>query len=102
MPSNTRSMHEGVIHALKNKYSSRMIQIIIKAIDAQRNVQNINILYEIELLTSSWEYVTKSTVRICLAKKEYGIDKANTNNVYRVNPIFFVGEVKFPSPPDFC
>ena len=57
--------------ALKVRYRSRIIQMIIKAINccSKRCAKNQHISCN-EMLELSWEDVTKSTVRNCFAKAE--------------------------------
>ena len=72
LPPNTTSitqpMDQGVIRSLKAKYRSRMIQQIIKAIDAKKSIPKVNVLDAMKMLTICWENVTEETVKKCFAK----------------------------------
>ena len=56
-------MDQGVIRSLKAKYRSRMIQQIIKAIDAKKSIPKVNVLDAMKMLTICWENVTEETVK---------------------------------------
>ena len=64
----TQPMDEGVIPSLKVKYRSRLIKLIIKAIDSNKDIPKINVLDAMKLLTLSWEDVTENTVQNCFAR----------------------------------
>ena len=72
LPPNTTSitqpMDQGDIRSLKAKYRSRMIQQIIKAIDAKKSIPKVNVLDAMKMLTICWENVTEETVKKCFAK----------------------------------
>ena len=63
LPPNTTSitqpMDQGDIRSLKAKYRSRMIQQIIKAIDAKKSIPKVNVLDAMKMLTICWENVTE-------------------------------------------
>ena len=61
-------MDQGVIRSLKAKYHSQMIQIVIKAIDAQKQIPKISVLDAMKLLVLFWEDVTEEIVQNCFAK----------------------------------
>ena len=64
----TQPMDQGVIRSLKAKYRSRLIKLIIKAINSNKDIPKINVLDAMKLLTLSWEDVTENTVQNCFAK----------------------------------
>ena len=72
LPPSTTSirqpMDQEVIRSLKAKYRSRMIQQIIKAIDAKKSIPKVNVLDAMKMLTICWENVTEETVKKCFAK----------------------------------
>ena len=70
----TQPMDQGVIHSLKVKYRSRLIKLVIKAIDSNKDIPKINILDAMKLLTLSWEDVTENTVQNCFAKARISND----------------------------
>ena len=70
----TQPMDQGVIRSLKGKYRSRLIKLIIKAIDSNKNIPKINVLDAMKLLTLSWEDVTENTVQNCFAKARISND----------------------------
>ena len=70
----TQSMDQGVIRSLKAKYRSRLIKLIIKAIDSNKDIPKINVLDAMKLLTLSWEDVTENTVQNCFAKARISND----------------------------
>lgn len=55
-------MDQCIIRSLKARYRLRMIQQIIKAIDAQNPILKISILDIMNMLTICWEYVTEQTI----------------------------------------
>ena len=71
LPPNTTSitqpMDQGVIRSLKAKYRSRMIQQIIKAVDANKSIPKVNVLDAMKMLIICWEDVTEETVKRCFA-----------------------------------
>lgn len=70
----TQPMDQGVIRSLKAKYRSRLIKLIIKAIDSNKDIPKINVLDAMKLLTLSWEDVTENTVQNCFAKARISND----------------------------
>ena len=64
----TQPIDQGVIRSLKAQYRSRMIQQIIKAIDAKKSILKVNVLDAMKMLTISWENVTQETVEKCFVK----------------------------------
>ena len=70
----TQPMDQGVTRSLKAKYRSRLIKLIIKAIDSNKDIPKINVLDAMKLLTLSWEDVTKNTVQNCFAKARISND----------------------------
>ena len=72
LPPNTTSvtqpMDQGVILSLKAKYHSQMIQQLIKAIDANKSIPKVNVLYAMKMLTICWEDINEETVKKCVAK----------------------------------
>ena len=70
----TQPMDQGVIRSLKAKYRSRLIKLIIKAIDSNKDIPKINVLDVMKLLTLSWEDVTENTVQNCFAKARISND----------------------------
>ena len=85
LPPNTTSitqpMVQGVFRSLKAKYRSRMIQHIIKAIDANKYISKVNIFDAMKMLTVCWENVTEETVKKCFAKSRISAkDQANAEN----------------------
>ena len=74
-------MDQGVIRSLKAKYRSRMTQQIIKAIDANKAIPNMNVLDAMKMLTVCWEDVSKKTVKNCFAKSHISAeDQASAQN----------------------
>ena len=67
-------MDQGVIHSLKAKYRSRLIKLIIKAINSNKDILIINVLDAMKFLTLSWEDVTKNTFQNCFAKARISND----------------------------
>ena len=67
LPPNTTSItqpiDQGVIRSLKAKYRSRMIKQIIKAIDANKSIPEVNVSDAMKMLTICWEDVTEETVK---------------------------------------
>ena len=57
----TQPMDQGVIRSLKAKYRSRMTQQIIKAVDANKSIPEVNVLDVLKMLTVCWEDVTEET-----------------------------------------
>ena len=57
----TQHMDQGVIRLLKAKYRSRMTQQIIKAVDANKSIPEVNVLDVLKMLTVCWEDVTEET-----------------------------------------
>ena len=57
----TQPMDQGVIRLLKAKYRSRMTQQIIKAVDANKSIPEVNVLDVLKMLTVCWEDVTEET-----------------------------------------
>ena len=70
----TQPMDQGLIRSLKAKYRSRLIKLIIKAIDSNKDIPKINVLDAMKLLTLSWEDVTENTVQNCFAKARISKD----------------------------
>ena len=70
----TQPMDQGVICSLKAKYRSRLIKLIIKAIDSNKDIPKINILDAMKLLTLSWEDVTENAVQNCFTKARISND----------------------------
>ena len=70
----TQPIDQGVIRSLKAKYRSRLIKLIIKAIDSNKDIPKINVLDAMKLLTLSWEDVTENTVQNCFAKARISND----------------------------
>ena len=70
----TQPMDQGVIRSLKAKYRSRLIKLIIKAIDSNKDIPKINVLDAMKLLTLSWEDVTENTVQNCFTKARISND----------------------------
>ena len=70
----TQPMDQGVIRSLKAKYRSRLIKLIIKAIDSNKDIPKINVLDAMKLLTLSWEDVTENTVQNCFAEARISND----------------------------
>ena len=70
----TQSMDQRVIRSLKAKYRSRLIKLIIKAIDSNKDIPKINVLDAMKLLTLSWEDVTENAVQNCFAKARISND----------------------------
>ena len=64
----TQPMDQRVIRSLKAKYRSKLIKLIIKTIDSNKDIPKINVLDAMKLFTLSWEDVTKNTVQNCYAK----------------------------------
>ena len=63
LPPNTTSitqpMDQGVIQFLTAKFCSRMIQLIIKVIDANKPITKVNNLDAVKILALCWEDITK-------------------------------------------
>ena len=76
----TQPMDQGVIRSLKAKYRSRLIKLIIKAIDSNKDIPKINVLDATKLLTLSWEDVTENTVQNCFAKARSSNDQLRAQN----------------------
>lgn len=77
----TLQMGQGVIRSLKAKYHSRMIQQIIKEIDANKSIPKAKILDTMKILTVCWEEVTEETVKKCFGKCRISTkDQANVQN----------------------
>ena len=70
----TQPMDQGVIRSLQAKYRSRLMKLIIKAIDSNKDIPKINVLDAMKLLTLSWEDVTENTVQNCFAKARISTD----------------------------
>ena len=70
----TQPMDQGVIRSLKAKYRSRLIKLIIKAIDSNKDIPKINVLDAMKLLTLSWEDVTENAVQNCFAEARISND----------------------------
>ena len=66
--SKTQPMYQGVIRSLKAKYRSRMVLMIIKAINSQNYIPTINILAAMKLLVLS-------TVQNCFAKAGISVEE---------------------------
>ena len=64
----TQPVDQGVIRSLKAKCRSRLIKLIIKAIDSNKDIPKINVLDAMKLLALFWENVTENTVQNCFAK----------------------------------
>ena len=75
-------MDQGVIQSQKAKHHSRMTQLIIKAINANKSIPKVNVLDAMKmLLTVCWEDVTEETVKKCSAKSCISTeDQASTQN----------------------
>ena len=54
-------MDQGVIRSLKAKYRSRMTQQIIKAVDANKSIPEVNVLDVLKMLSVCWEDVAEET-----------------------------------------
>ena len=87
LPSNTTSitqpMDQGVIRSLKAKYRSRMIQRIIKAVDANKQIYSKSeyIRCHENAYYICWENVTEQTVKKCFVKSRISIkDQINAQN----------------------
>ena len=75
----TQPMEQGVILSLKAKYHSRIIQQIVKAIDASKSIPKVNILDA--MLTVCWEDVAEETVKECFTKSRISPkEKGNAQN----------------------
>ena len=72
-------MDQGVIRSLKAKYRSRMIQQIIKAIDAKKSIPKVNVLDAMKMLTICWENVIEETVKKCFAKSHISPQDQTSN-----------------------
>ena len=70
----TQPMDQGVIRSLKAKYRSRLIKLIIKAIDSNKDIPKINVLDAMKLLTLSWDDVIENTVQNCFTKARISND----------------------------
>ena len=70
----TQPIDQGVIRSLKAKYRSRLIKLIIKAIDSNKDIPKINVLDAMKLLALSWEDVTENAVQNCFAKARISND----------------------------
>ena len=70
----TQPMDQVVIRSLKAKYRSRLIKLIIKAIDSNKDIPKINVLDAMKLFMMSWEDVTENTVQNCFAKARISND----------------------------
>ena len=74
-------MDQGVIRSLKAKYRSRMIQQIIKAIDANKSISKVNKLDATKILIVCWGDVTEERVKKCFAKSRISPkQQANAQN----------------------
>ena len=61
-------MDQCIIRSLKARYRLRMIQQIIKAIDAQNPIPKISILDIMKMLTICSQNITKETIQKSLVK----------------------------------
>ena len=74
-------MDQGIIRSLKAKYRSRMIQQIIKVMNANKSVPKVNTSNATKMLTVCWEDVTEETGRKCFAiARILHKEQANTQN----------------------
>ena len=74
----TQPVDQGVIRSLKAKYHSRMIQQIIKPIDANKVYSKSEYIRCHVMLTICWEDVTEETVKKCFTKSRISPkDQAN-------------------------
>lgn len=72
LPPNTTSasqpMDQGVIKCLKALYRRRLVKLMIRCLDQGKDLPKISIIRGMELLSSSWEDVSKETVVNCFRK----------------------------------
>ena len=72
LPPNTTSksppMDQGVIRSLKAIYRKKIIQRIIREVDAGKRIPNVSMLDAMQLLKSAWSEITKTTVQNCFRK----------------------------------
>ena len=61
-------MDQGVIRSLKCKYRTRIIKMIINAIDNGKQMPSISILEAMKMLPHSWSEVSESSIINCFRK----------------------------------
>ena len=64
--SKTQPMDQEVIRL--KKYSKKIIQRLIRAVDMKKTFPNISILDAMQLLTSAWPEVSETTIKNCFRK----------------------------------
>eukprot|EP00794_Sanderia_malayensis_P015050 gene15050-16603_t len=61
-------MDQGVIRSLKAIYRRKIIQRIVRAVDAKKGIPKTSILDAMQLLRLSWAEVTEKTIKSCFKK----------------------------------
>eukprot|EP00794_Sanderia_malayensis_P002838 gene2838-3281_t len=61
-------MDQGVIRSLKAIYRRKIIQRIVRAVDAKKGIPKTSILDAMQLLRLSWAEVTEQTIKNCFKK----------------------------------
>lgn len=92
LPPNTTSklqpMDQGVIKNLKHYYRKRAVSRIIRNIEANNPVNDMNLLDAIHILQKSWEDVKPETIANCFRKAGFTIqESANVEVVEESTPI---------------
>ena len=72
LPSHTTSKNppvdKGVIRSIKAIYHTKVIQRIIREVDAGKGIPNVLMLDAMQLLQSAWSEITETTVQNCFRK----------------------------------
>ena len=66
--SKTQPMDQGVIRSVKAIYRKKIIQRIIREVDAGKGIPKISMLDAMQLLQSAWSEIKEATVQHCFRK----------------------------------
>ena len=72
-------MEQGVIRSLKAHYRRRTVRLCIKALDENKPLPEITILYTVKNLVSSWNAVSEETTDNCFKKANISLATAVTD-----------------------